>query len=256
MTVSVVGTTATVSFSGASLSAAQLQTLIDGLGYANISQDPTDADRVVTITQLVDSGSNVAPNDNTTALNIASTVNVDPVNDAANITGDATGDVTEAGGVNNGTAGQATDTGDLNSTDVDNPDDSWQAVAAGAATANGFGTYALTAAGVWTYTLDDSNAAVQALNGAATLTDTFTALTADGTSQTVTVTIHAQNDVPTITGDAAGDVTEAGGVNNGYARHADRYRRSQFRRCRQSRRHLAGGGGRDGHRSAASAPTR
>ena len=169
MTVSVVGTTATVSFSGASLSAAQLQTLIDGLGYANTSQNPTDADRVVTITQLVDSGSNVAPNDNTTALNIASTVNVDPVNNAANITGDASGDVTEAGGINNGTAGQATDTGDLNSTDVDNPDDTWQAVAAGTASVGGFGTYAVTADGTWTYTLDDTDPAVQALNGVATL---------------------------------------------------------------------------------------
>ena len=41
-------------------------------------------------------------------------------------------------------------------------------MAAGAATANGYGTYALTAAGVWTYTLDNTNAAVQALNGART----------------------------------------------------------------------------------------
>ena len=49
--------------------------------------------------------------------------------------------------------------------------------------------YALTATGVWTYTLDNSNAAVQALNGAATLTDSFTALTADGTAQLVTITI-------------------------------------------------------------------
>ena len=32
------------------------------------------------------------------------------------------------------------------------------------ASANGFGTYTLTAAGVWTYTLDNSNPAVQALN--------------------------------------------------------------------------------------------
>ena len=32
----------------------------------------------------------------------------------------------------------------------------------------------LTAAGVWTYTLDDNDPAVQALNGVATLTDTFT----------------------------------------------------------------------------------
>ena len=85
------------------------------------------------------------------------------------------------------------------------PNDVWQAVAAGAATANGYGTYALTAAGVWTYTLDDNNAAVQALNGAATLTDTFTALTEDGTAQVVTVTINGAErcggDHRTATGD-------------------------------------------------------
>ena len=62
-------------------------------------------------------------------------------------------------------------------------------MAAGGATANGYGTYELTAAGVWTYTLDDTNPAVQALNGAATLTDSFTALTADGTAQWSRVTI-------------------------------------------------------------------
>ena len=74
--------------------------------------------------------------------------------------------MTEAGGVANGTPGTPTATGNLDATDVDNTADAWQAVAAGAASANGYGTYALTAAGVWTYTLDDNNAAVQALNGA------------------------------------------------------------------------------------------
>jgi len=60
---------------------------------------------------------------------------------------------------------------------------------------------------VWTYTLDDANAGVQGLSGASTLTDTFAALTADGTSQTVTVTIHAQNDAPVVT---AQDTTVGG----------------------------------------------
>ena len=55
--------------------------------------------------------------------------------------------------------------GDLNHTDVDNTNDVWQTAAAGSATTNGYGTYQLTAAGVWTYTLDNSNAAVQALIG-------------------------------------------------------------------------------------------
>ena len=120
------------------------------------------------------------------------TITIHGANDAAVISGTASGNVMEAGGVNNGTPGTPTATDDLNSTDVDNLADSWQAVAAGAATANGYGTYAIDAAGVWIYTLDDSNAAVQALNGTATLTDSFTALTADGTAQLITVTIAAQ----------------------------------------------------------------
>jgi Ca2+-binding RTX toxin-like protein len=82
VTVTVAAGTATVTFSGAALNAAQLQTLVDNLAYGNNSQNPTDADRVIAITQLVDSGSNVPSNDNTATLSIAATVNVDPVNDA------------------------------------------------------------------------------------------------------------------------------------------------------------------------------
>ena len=73
----------------------------------------------------------------------------------------------------------------------------------------------MTAAGVWTYTLDNADPTVQALNGAATLTDTLTVTTADGVTQELSVTIHAQNDIPAITGPTTGHVTEAGGVNNG-----------------------------------------
>ena len=111
------------------------------------------------------------------------TITINGANDAAVITGTATGAVTEAGGVANGTPGTPTATGDLNSTDVDNPNDAWTAVGTATASANGFGSYTLTAAGVWTYTLDNSNAAVQALNVGDTLTDTFTVTTVDGTSQ-------------------------------------------------------------------------
>ena len=118
------------------------------------------------------------------------TVTIHAQNDAAVVTGDAAGAVTRSA------AGAATDNGDLNAADPDNAPDAWQAVAAGAATANGFGSFALTANGVWTYTLDNNNAAVQALKAADTLTDTFTVLTQDGTAQVVTVTIRAPNDAP------------------------------------------------------------
>ena len=122
-------------------------------------------------------------------------------------------------------------TGDLNSTDADNAADIWQAVAAGAATTHGFGTFALAANGVWTYTLDNNNATVQALNDATRCTDTFTVLTQDGTAQLVTVTINGVNDAAVITGDR-GRRGHRG--RRRQHRHADRDRRSQFHRRRQS----------------------
>ena len=79
--VSLTGPTASLTFNGATLDAAHLQSIIDGIAYNNTSQDPGAADRVVTITQLVDSGSNTAPNDSTAAPGIASTVHMVPIND-------------------------------------------------------------------------------------------------------------------------------------------------------------------------------
>ena len=81
---------------------------------------------------------------------------------AAVIIGDTTGAVVEAGGVANGTPGTPTDTGDLNSIDVDDPNDAWEVVSF--PTASTYGTFTIDAAGVWTYTLDNTNTAVQALN--------------------------------------------------------------------------------------------
>ena len=160
------------------------------------------------------------------------TITIHGANDAAVITGTATGAVTEAGGIANGTPGTPTATGDLNSTDVDNPpDDTWTAVGTTVST-SGYGSYTLTAAGVWIYTLDDSNATVQALNVGDTLTDTFTVFTVDGTSQVVTITINGANDDAVITGTATG---HGGGGRRRQQRHAGhtaRCRQPQFHRCR------------------------
>src|SRR4029434_7237839 len=79
----------------------------------------------------------------------------------------------------------------------------------------GYGTFTMTTDGVWTYTLDNSNTAVQALNVGDTLTDTFTVTTVDGTPQVVTITITGTDDAAVITGDTTGAVVEAGGVANG-----------------------------------------
>ncbi|MDF2462199.1 MAG: hypothetical protein K0Q43_434 [Ramlibacter sp.] len=144
---------------------------------------------------------------------------IDPL--AALITGPIEGSVTEAGGVGNATPGAPSATGNLYADDLDGPDDSFIAVAAGAATANHYGTYELTAAGVWTYTLDNSVEAVDSLVAGATLTDNFTVQAADGTTQVVTVFITGTNDNASITGDASGSVSEAGGVGNAEAGTSD-----------------------------------
>ena len=143
------------------------------------------------------------------------TITINGADDAAVISGDFTGTVLEAGGVANGTPGTPPATGDLNSTDVDNLSDAWTAVDTATASTKGYGTYTLTAAGLWTYTLDDNNADVQARNVGQILSDTFAAFTVDGDTQVVTITITGANDAAEISGVADGSVTEAGGVENG-----------------------------------------
>src|SRR5438874_1395820 len=85
-------------------------------------------------------------------------------NDAAEITGTPSDSVTDAGGVANAfSASRTPNTTSLRdwSSDVCTSD---LAAAAGSATDHGYGTYEMTAAGTWTYTLDNSNATVQGLN--------------------------------------------------------------------------------------------
>src|SRR6185312_2955431 len=118
-------------------------------------------------------------------------ITIDGTNDAAIISGTRTGSVTEAGGDDHGTPHA---TGTLTDTDVDNPDNSFIAVNYPKESDSGYGTFKMTADGVWTYTLDNKNCDVQALDDGDTLTDTFTVRTVDGTPRVVTITIHGSND--------------------------------------------------------------
>ncbi|MFD2252327.1 VCBS repeat-containing protein [Pseudochelatococcus lubricantis] len=145
--------------------------------YLNVGQTATD-----TFTYTVDDGKG--------GIDTATvTVTVHGANDAAVVTGDLAGTVTEASPVNPGTPSAS---GQLTSNDVDNGS-GFQAVA-GRASAAGYGAYSITADGKWTYTLDNANAAVDALDDGESLTDTFTVLTEDGTAQQITVTINGVDD--------------------------------------------------------------
>ncbi len=130
----------------------------------------------------------------------------------ATFSGTDTGSVTEAGGVNNSIPGTPTTGGTLIVTDPDSPN----TVVVENNIATLYGHFSITAAGVWSYTLDNTNAAVQALNTTSTpLQDVATITTADGSTHQIDVTVNGANDAATFSGTDTGSVTEAGGVNNG-----------------------------------------
>jgi VCBS repeat-containing protein len=144
------------------------------------------------------------------------------------------GTAVEAGGIANGTTG-SNGTGNVltNDTDLDSNANgetkTVTGVAAGSVSSSAgsvasvvigtYGSITIDANGSYTYTIDDSNAAVQALriNGQ-TLDDVFTYTVTDAgglTSTTqLTITVHGRNDNPVGVNDTATAV-EAGGVANG-----------------------------------------
>ena len=111
------------------------------------------------------------------------------------------GTVTEAGHLDNGTAvaGTPSVSGALTATDVDQATGlTWSVVGTPSAT---YGAIAVNAAtGVWTYTLDNSLAATQALKEGEVVTQTYTVRVTDNfgafVDQAVTVTVNGTNDVP------------------------------------------------------------
>ncbi|MBU2710122.1 beta strand repeat-containing protein, partial [Zooshikella harenae] len=79
--VSFSGSTATVVLTGGNLTAAQTQTLVDGITYQNNSQSPNTTPRVVTLTQITDDGGTANGGSDTKNLSVASTIGVTSVND-------------------------------------------------------------------------------------------------------------------------------------------------------------------------------
>ncbi len=163
------------------------------------------------------------------------TITITGVNDTP-IAVDDTDTAVEAGGLNNGTAGSnATGNVLTNDTDVDSVANGetktvvdfatvaapTTTVTAGNSISGNYGAITIGANGAYTYTIDETNAAVQALRVTGqTLTDAFVYTmtdTAGATSQaTITITITGVNDTP-IAVDDTGIAVESGGLNNGTA---------------------------------------
>ena len=104
---------------------------------------------------------------------------------------------------------QANITGTLSNTDPDSEESSYQAPSP-ADLIGSYGTWTFdNTSGDWSYSLDNSNADIQALADGDSLTDSLIIQSSDGTgSQTITVIIHGTNDVPSIAGDITGLVQE------------------------------------------------
>jgi len=155
-----------------------------------------DSRAINALTATTTEGFVVRVSDGLFAADQTLTVTINGVNDAAIISGTASGAVVEAGDAANAAAGTGRATGTLTDTDVDNASNTFTPVSSPQASAGGYGVFTMTADGVWTYVLTDATGAVKALDVGGTLTDSFTVATIDGTPKVVTIIIHGANDKP------------------------------------------------------------
>ena len=133
---------------------------------------------------------------NATSIAKTITLTIDGSNDAAVITGSSTASLTETDAI-------LTTSGQLEAIDVDSSN---LFVAQSDATGNyAHGLFSITETGAWTYV---ANSAQDAFVNGETYTDSLTVETADGTTQTITVSILGTNDAAEITGSSTASLTE------------------------------------------------
>jgi uncharacterized delta-60 repeat protein len=168
---------------------------------ANIVTAGTGVDRTVTVTPAANVNGNsiitLTANDGITDSNTNFSLTVNPENDAAIIAGTLTGIATED--VTTATTGVLT---------INDPDAGQANFVAQTNAATTYGTFNLDAAGTWTYSLDSTKPAVQALKTGTTLTDTITVKSADNTDKSITITINGADDAAVIAGTLTGTATE------------------------------------------------
>ncbi len=142
--------------------------------------------------------------DGTAADSKTLTIALNGANDAAAIAGSSSGAVSEDGA--------STANGTLAVLDADSGDAQFQVPPS---LTGAYGTFGFDAAtGAWSYTLNNGAANVQALSAGATVHDTLTVVSADGTAnRTIDVAVSGSNDAATIDGTAAGAVSEDGALN-------------------------------------------
>jgi len=124
------------------------------------------------------------------------TIHLTGTNDAAVITGDASGDFNE-------TDSAVIYTEKLDVTDVDHGQSAFK-VMTNVDGDHGYGKFSISADGTWTYTMNNAHDEFAAGHN---YTDSTTVQTVDGTTQVISVTIHGTNDAP-VTAPATAAVNE------------------------------------------------
>ena len=89
----------------------------------------------------------------------------------------------------------ATVTGTATHTDVDE-NNAANVFTAVSSTSSTYGSYSVTTAGAWTYSLDNTNATIQALGLGESTTDSIAVTAEDGTTEAITITINGANETP------------------------------------------------------------
>ena len=177
------GATATIVLSSGSLSTAATQTLVNGITYQNTRTDnPSAGNRVITLTQIKDSGGTANGGVDTTTLAIGSTVAVSAVNDPP-----AIADATVAIDENSANATAVTNVSEsFTGTDFDRDA---QAITYSITAGNTGGAFAINAA---TGAITVANSA--ALDFEVTPSFTLTVTASDGTlSDTAAITVNLNN---------------------------------------------------------------
>jgi VCBS repeat-containing protein len=142
---------------------------------------------------------------NTVTLNTTVTA----VNDVPTLDGVTTGAVTEDVSV---TGNNLTTSGLLT---ISDPDTGESTFSVQAGTAGSYGTFSLLSNGSWSYVADNRQHAIQALAAGSHLTESFTAVSVDGSaSQNVTITINGNNDDPTVSEVLSNTASEGASVYN------------------------------------------
>jgi VCBS repeat-containing protein len=142
---------------------------------------------------------------NTATVSITVNAPLAAIADSGSVTEDATPNTATGNVLDNDTGGTGTKT-------VTAVNGSAAKVGANVAGSNAFGTFNIAANGTFTYTLDNSNTTVNALNAGQTLTDTITYTVTAGSetsTATLTITIQGATDAaPLVAVADSGSVTE------------------------------------------------